>query len=311
MVSVPRISAHPILEPVNYDLSPENAADILQGELLEIYSLLWRAGVATAMDGPAVCQETIEVHLHGTQTDSKEDPALVLQAFDTDCLDDGWGPLLPSELDRIRIGDLGSSSPFPDVVTAAIAETGAAYLDGDGHRHRSVEQCASLLPLLTPPTTWQVATTQLTASGLSIDQLVEMMEATGTGRPATYAARLTKAIENRLIVTADDHLAVGDYGQQVLDALSELAVENVIDTQYNSDLESALRLVEADPALAGQTLRQFCRRALGVEPVLGDWLDDLAIEGKASMRPSPCGGGPAASEVGTRWCYRPEYLQKP
>lgn len=281
MASIPRISAHPILEPVNYDLSPENAAEILQDELLEIYSLLWRAGVATAMDGPAVCHETIEVHLRGIQTDSKEEPALVLRAFDIDCLDDGWGILLPSELDRVRIGDLGTNGPFPNIVTAAIAETGAAYLDGDGRRHRSIEQCASLLPLLTPPTTWSVATTQLTASGISVDRLVEMMEATGTGRPATYADRLTKTIENGLIVTADNHLEVGDYGQQVLDALSKLARENVIDAQYNSDLESALRLVEADPALAGQTLREFCRRALGVEPVLGDWLDDLAIEGES------------------------------
>lgn len=281
MTGVQRVSAHPILEPLDYDFTPERASETLKGDLIDIYNLLWSAGIATAMDGPAVSQEMIEVRLRISAADSENPQSLVFRAFAVDCADPGWGALLPSELGRIMAGEQCVCTPFHPAVAAAIARSGASQLDGNGHRHRSAAQCAGLVPLLAPPASWQVATVQLTPASLGVDRLIEMMEARATGRPATYADRLAKAMENGLIVAESDRLQVGDYGGHVLAALSGLPPENVIDAQYSSDLENALRQVETDPALAGRTLREFCARALGVKPALADWLDELEIEGES------------------------------
>jgi DNA topoisomerase IA len=48
------VQAHPMIEPLDYGLTPEAARDVLAGDALEVYGLLWNAALATLAEGPVV-----------------------------------------------------------------------------------------------------------------------------------------------------------------------------------------------------------------------------------------------------------------
>ena len=52
-------SAHPMLEPADYGLTPELAGQRMSGDQLAAYTLLWHAAVATLQDGPAIRRQHV------------------------------------------------------------------------------------------------------------------------------------------------------------------------------------------------------------------------------------------------------------
>lgn len=275
------VSAHPILEPLDYEFTPESARAQLNGDLLTVYALLWTAALASAVDGPVIRPESIELQLRASATDSSSDPALLVGAFQDQCLDRGWGELLPSELHRSVLCTADVVAAFPEVVTNALKESGQGQLDGAGRRIRSAQQCTSFVSLLDLSTSWRAEIATLSDPAPSLDRLIELMVENGIGRPSSFADRLTAAIDNNLVLHANNQVTVGDDGQQVLDALSKLPHDAVIDAKFNADLERALLSIETDHYLAGEILSQFCERALGAETALADWLDAQVIVGES------------------------------
>lgn len=281
-MSANHISAHPMLEPLDYDLTPEAASGSLRGELLDLYSILWNAGLATAMDGPALRKEELVIQLTSPAGAGSTDSMLAFQTVGIRCVDPGWGALLPSEITKVQVHDAVIGTAFPEILDTQLAMCGPPQLDAAGRRVRGVTQCQGLNALADSTDTWQVNVAQIHDPSLSLDVLVERMAENGIGRPSTFADRLTAALENDLIRDTDDErLAVGEYGKTVLAALAALPAETIISAQFSAELESALCDIETDPSLAGWALRQFCMRVLGIDPALADWLDELVIEGES------------------------------
>jgi DNA topoisomerase IA len=110
-MTAPRQSAHPILEPLEHALTPERAALILAGDNLTVYSLLWKAAIATAMDGPALRAERLTLDVN-----SDAFPGNVrLQAAQVVSEESGWGELLPSELHAAEYRIDEFAAPFPSL----------------------------------------------------------------------------------------------------------------------------------------------------------------------------------------------------
>ena len=279
----PHTSAHPILEPLNYELSPEDARAFLKDDQLKIYELLWNAGIATAMDGPALRHEVLEVKLSSSIGQPTAD--LSFLAVQTSCINQGWGELLPSEIPKNLVSTPNIATAFPEILTDALDSSGQWRLDGTGRRIRSAKQCEQLVSLMDSPNTWKTETARMTHAALSMDQTIELMAGKGIGRPSTFADRLSVAIENKLVLhevePLIDHLLVGEYGKQILAALNTLPADAVVGADFSNELEQSLKAVETDHSLAGNTLRQFCERALGTSSPLADWLDELVIEGES------------------------------
>ncbi|MDP2143366.1 MAG: DNA topoisomerase [Gallionella sp.] len=276
-------SAHPILEPLDYELTPDDARLFMKGELLDVYELLWSAGVATAMDGPALRREILEVQLRTSTMNPTSDSSLGLLAVQMRCLDQGWSPLLTSETQYSEVGAPNIAAFFPDVLTDALDACGQAHIDGNGRRYRSADMCTQLATLLGRTATWETEVTTLTDPALSLDQVIELMEKNGIGRPSTFADRLSAAIDNDLVRhnQATNRLEIGDYGEKVLAALTTLPASAVVDAAFSADLEMALKAIETDHSLAGDIVRQFCERALGTDSSLADWLDEQVIDGES------------------------------
>jgi hypothetical protein len=281
-MSIPNVSAHPMLEPLDYDLTPEAAGRSLRGDLLDLYTLLWNAGLATVVDGPALRREELVIQLTSPVETDGSDFGLALQAVAVRCVEPGWGDLLPSELTRAQASNAVLGAAFPKLVDEQLTRCGPPLLDDTGRRVRGIVQCQSLVALVDNTKPWQADVALISDPSLSIDLLLERMADQGVGRPSTYADRLAAALENDLVCDrAGEQLAVGEYGHKVLAALSAMPTGTTVDAQFSADLESALHDIEADPSIGGAALRHFCVRALGTEPALADWLDELAIEGES------------------------------
>lgn len=280
-----RTSAHPILEPLNYEILPENTHTFLGKDQLSIYELIWNAGIATAIDGPALREEQLAITLNIPSTQLAADSTLNLLAIQTNVVEPGWGILLPSDMHRYSgsptSDSLGMTHDFPETLIDALDETGDSQLDSTGRRFRSMDQCEPITLLLMPTATWKAEVASINNSGLSVDQAIELMANNGIGRPSTFADRFTAAVENDLIVHEADRLIVGDYGQEILEILARLPDNAIVNAVFSSELEKALQTIEDEHSLAGEILCQFSERALGTVPALADWLDEQVIDGQS------------------------------
>jgi hypothetical protein len=277
-MSMTRPSAHPILEPLDYELTPEHAAALLQDEHLEIYSLLWNAALATAVDGPALRVERLSLE---AASDDYPDSDLRLQASRIVCEDSGWGALLPHEQKHAEAAIDPLAAPFPPLLSTTLAAAGKGQLDATGQRHHDASACAPLARLLGDPGRWQVDTVLLRDPALTLDRLVEQMAQGGIGRPSTFASRVSAALDNDLIRQAGGRVVVGDYGREVLEKRDSLPAISQIDATFSADLERALEQIETESSCAGEVLQNFTQRALGEDSMLADWLDELVIDGES------------------------------
>jgi hypothetical protein len=270
--AVPAASSHPMLEPLDYGITPETASTVLAGDDLSVYSLLWKAALATAAEGPAYREEKLQIVV---STGDAEPVTPYLQAREQVAIDDGWGALLPDEATRL----VPDGTVFPAALRLRL-DAIPAVLDGHGGRLRGEQACAALADLFADPRTWRCATVG-SRPILRCDGLLEQMAANGVGRPSTYAGRLRAAFDNHVVADTADGIVVGTRGRALLAALATLPPEDRVDARYSKELEQALQDVERTPSLAGAVLASFSRRATGFVPPLAAWLDALAIDGES------------------------------
>lgn len=274
-------SAHPMLEPLVYDLTPEKAGASLQGELLDIYTLLWNAAVATQMDGPALREQLLELRLLPREDIDDAEPELVLQARQQHCVDEGWQALLPSESLCPHSRQSSAREAFASELNRVIHAWGPGELDALGGRSHSAAQCAEWAESLPATERWRASVVKLSEPRLSLDRLIEEMARSGVGRPSTFASTLEAALVSGLIQNEDNSLEVGPLGQDILAAMARQPQVGALDAAYSADLEGSLKRVETSPAQAGSVLDEFCLRALGQHTKLAGWLDELLIEGES------------------------------
>lgn len=266
------IQAHPMIEPLDYSLTPDLAGAVLAGEALDVYRLLWNAALATAAEGPVIRRELLGFAVSGGESE----PTAYVQVRSATVIDPGWLAMLPAEAERFEEAEAASIPPVLDAALAAIP----ASLDGNGGRARNAEQCAPLLPMISAPAAWECNIVDASLPGLRYDSLIESMAEQGVGRPSTYAGRLQQSIANGLIEEGSGGFEVGAHGAKVLGAMAGMPGEAVIDASFCAQLEARLEQVERDPGLAGSVLSEFCRRALGQDTGLANWLDALPVEGE-------------------------------
>ncbi|MDP9708899.1 UNVERIFIED_ORG: hypothetical protein J2X80_000972 [Pseudomonas fluorescens] len=274
------LSAHPMLEPLDYELTPDRAASMLKGDLLYVYQLLWKSAVATAMDGPALREQLLEIRLHPAATLPESASGLVLQSIQEDCVDPGWRTLLPDE------GALGKNPlspfvyPFPCNLDESLRALPAGQRGQNGTRVHDGQACLGLRSLLPEVKEWRASKVNLTP-GLSVDQLLEQMADQSVGRPSTFASTFHRALDNQLIELKDGCLEVGLLGRDILDDIALHPQIDALGASYSQSLDTALKSVEQDQTQAGRVLDEFSQRALGQSTGLAQWLDELVIEGES------------------------------
>lgn len=271
-----RTSAHPMLEPADYELTPEKAANVLRGDLLAIYALLWNSSLASAIDGPATQEQSLELKLF--PDNPRASAPLMLQSVQQDVVESGWTTLLPSE--RQTPISQGGHGIFPEAITLDLQKCGTPSFNATGQLERNADLCRPLASHLGPISTWRASIETLSAPPLSLDKIIEQMAEHGVGRPATYADRLTAALDRDLVCSDDGGLRIGEYGKEILDTLDKQAACARINADFCAELERELGQVEQGHVAAGDVLRVFCERVLGCSPTIADWLDGLDIAGE-------------------------------
>lgn len=268
-----RSLAHPMIEPLDYSLTPETARSVLSGNALAVYSLLWKAALATMADGPAVREQKLVLTASNPDADSI---TAFLQSRSQRIEESGWLEILPTEdkpTDSITV-------PMPELFQASL-DAAPTKLEADGTRMRGPDACAPSVELLGAPRDWVCEIIEDVPAPLSYDAMIEQMAAYGVGRPSTFGGRLQSAIKNGLVADGEGSLTVGALGQTILEALSLMPETAVVNAKYCWDLEAKLEEVESDSSKTGSVLAEFCERALGSSTGLVAWLDELVIEGES------------------------------
>jgi len=271
-----RSLAHPMIEPLDYSLTPEKARSVLSGNTLAVYSLLWNAALATMAEGPVIRKQKLVLTVSNPVEDPSLPPTAFLQLRNQWIEEPGWLLILPSEE---KLMDL-NAMPLPELLQNAL-DAAPTKIEADGTRSRCSDACVSFVELLCAPNTWVCEIVKVVPKPLRYDNLIEQMAANGVGRPSTFADRLQTAIENDLVADSREGLMVGHSGQDILDKLSSLPGTTVVNAKFCSDLEIKLEEIELDPLKAGSVLTEFCKRALDNSTGLADWLDELVIQGES------------------------------
>lgn len=268
-----RSLAHPMIEPLDYSLTPETVRSVLSGNALAVYSLLWNAALATMAEGPAIREQKLVLTASNPDADSI---TAFLQSRSRHLEEPGWLEILPSEdkpTDSIAV-------PLPELLQTTL-DAAPTRLEKDGSRSRGPDACAPSVALLGAPTTWTCEIVEAVPESLRYDSMIEQMAANGVGRPSTFAARLQSAIKNDVVTDSESGLTVGTLGRTILEALSLVPEAAIVNAKYCSDLEAKLEEVESDSSKAGSVLSEFCERAVGSNTALATWLDELLINGES------------------------------
>lgn len=280
-------SAHPMIEPLDYAMTPQRAAEHLSGDPLALYSLIWRGALATQVEGPVLVSTVIDLVAGPSATPGAADVRLRIHGLDPLCSaedDASWARLLPEEVLPMARQEGLRGNPLPDALRDAIEALGPGLLDGDGWRCHDDAACMALRPLLPAPATWRVSTV-VDEPAYGFDRLLRDMASGDVGRPSTYADGIERTLKNDLL-SAGEALQVAQGGAQLLARIDELAARESgaqrVDAEFSRDLGLALSAIEDDPSLAGATLLRFAQRALGIDATaLAAWLDDLQIDGES------------------------------
>lgn len=265
-------SAHPMLEPADYALTPELAKERLSGAPLTVYRLLWHAAVATLQDGPAIRRQTSVL---GFAAPHCGRPAGFEIHIQHDLVESaGWAcNALAAELDRLA-PQRASAASLP--LQQWIARVPTQLIDG-GWRVRSAPALAHLARTLPAPASSDFKVVARRPQDLSMDVLLQQMSEHHVGRPSTYAGAIERALDGDLIHDRGG-LAVGKKGAQLLALLAPHG--NAFSAQACEDLGNDLADVETGMLDAGEVLNKHTQRMLGMTPALTGWLSNLAIEGE-------------------------------
>ncbi len=254
--------AHPMLEPVNYDLDPEQASQYFSGNELQIYNLLWNAAVATYVEGPVVRQHQLFSAL-------SSNTSLCIKW--NEMIETGWTNFIPYE--SVSISALNNPL-LPSSVTPSFIPP---------YNEIRLQRCENLKNLALPLNSeleTTVSVKKMPEAELRYSSLIEQMAKFKVARPSTYASRLESTIKNGLIGEDNKTLFLTATGKSYLDKITQLPPNEQLSKQTSFEIEKAIDAIEEDHKLSGTLLNDFCEKILQNTSKLSDWLDELNIEGE-------------------------------
>lgn len=253
-------SAHPMLEPINYDIDPDTASNILSGDMLSMYNLLWKAAVATQADGPVVRKHKLYTRIASNAS---------LSANWIEIIESGWMALLPNETPTSFLNveySLNSSESLNCFVPQYQTDV------------LSMKQSSNDLDLtISPQSTVSSVVKQIPPKIINYSYLLGEMAKYKVARPSTYANRIESTLNNGLISKKNDELYLSNKGNGILDLIQNLSKDEQLNKELSFQVENAIDDIEMDPSKAGTYLNEFCQKLLGKSSNLSTWLDELDV----------------------------------
>jgi hypothetical protein len=161
-------SAHPMLEPLDYEFDPEQARTRYSGDLFTVYEWLWKAGVATICEGPVVRLHALEARIE-VLSDYTWQPV----AYGWEVIERGWSEWLPGELSAVVDREFPVHKPHhADLLTPRVPPYAMSTLRSE-QRLEGLEQ---RLPL-EPPSSWKINVVRAPFTPMSPARLVADMAA--------------------------------------------------------------------------------------------------------------------------------------
>lgn len=256
-------NAHPMLEPLDYDLDPEQASQQFSGNTLNIYNLLWNAAVATHVEGPVIRKHQLFSSLSDKATLSLKWKELI---------EPGWSNFLTPNL----FGELQyfNNTFYPSNIMPTFI---SSY---DSNRLLSKEYLNNLSCSYSPERSLNISVKKVPVENLCYSLIIEQMAKYKVARPSTYANRLESTIKNKLIGEDNGTLFLTTYAKNVLDKIAELPTNEQLNKQTSYAIEKAINTIEYDNKKAGEYLNYFCEKIFKKTSALSVWLDSLDIEGE-------------------------------
>lgn len=254
--------AHPMLEPLNYDLDPETASSFLDGNHLKIYELLWRASIATNLEGPVT-----RVHQLSTTVGEKLSLCLKWQEL----LEPGWSSLISIDF---------SSENFGETLYFSYEDMPFVIPPHDKNYLFSSSQIQHIDFIISEDADIKVQVKRPTQKYLTYSSLLDNMVAYKVARPSTYANALNSVIKNNLLLEDEHSLFLTSNGEAIYEKISKLPEKEQLNCSFSYDLETAIETIERNSNQAGSLLNQFCQKLFKCETGLAKWIDDLEMDGQ-------------------------------
>lgn len=252
-----------MLEPISYDLDPEQASQYFCGDELKIYSLLWNAAVATHIEGPVIRQH---------QLDSSLSPKTTLCLKWNELLEPGWSNYLTSgSMTNLYFKNIFFSS---DLIPVSITPY-------NKNRLLSSEYSNDLRFTFSPENKPDIKVKKTSNESFNYSTLIEQMAKYKVARPSTYADRVESTVKNGLIGKDKNALFLTAAGKNLLDKIVQLPAEEQLNKQTSFAIEEAIDQIEQNHEQAGGLLTHFCEKIFKQPVVLAKWLDNLKIEGES------------------------------
>lgn len=254
--------AHPMLEPLNYDLDPESASRFLDGNHSKVYELLWRAAIATNLEGPVT-----RAHQLRTKVSDKLSLCLKWQEL----LEPGWSNLISTDFSGEYFGET-SYLGYEDMPFAIPKYNKNCLFSSSQIQHIDFilsEDANITLQVKTPPQKY-----------LTYSSLLENMVAYKVARPSTYANALNSVIKNELLLKDGNFLHLASNGEAVYEKISSLPDIEQLNCNFSYEVETAIEKIEQNSNEAGSLLNQFCQQLFKCDTGLAKWIDDLEIDGQ-------------------------------
>jgi hypothetical protein len=254
--------AHPMLEPLNYDLDPVTASSFMDENHLKVYELLWRASIATNLEGPVT-----RTHQFRMVVSDKVSLCLKWQEL----LEPGWSSLISTNFggEYFSASSCFSYEDMPSI----IPEYNKNHLFSSSqiqHINFTVPESANI--------TVQVKT--VPQKNLTYSSLIDKMVAYKVARPSTYANALNSVIKNDLLLKKGSSLYLASHGEAIYEKISMLPDQEKLNCNFSYEVETAIEKIEQNSNESGSLLNQFCQQLFNCDTGLAKWIDDLEIDGQ-------------------------------
>ncbi|WP_133140273.1 DNA topoisomerase [Legionella genomosp. 1] len=254
--------AHPMLEPLNYDLDPETASSFLDGNHLKVYELLWRAAIATNLEGPVT-------RAHQLRTIVSDKLSLCLKW--QELLEPGWSNVISTDFSGVYFGATSYLS-YEDMPFAIPKYNKNCLFSSSKIQHIvfTISEDANItVQVKTPPQKY-----------LTYSSLLDSMVAYKVARPSTYAKALNSVVKNELLLKDGSFLYLASNGAAVYEKISSLPDKEQLNCNFSYEVETAIEKIEQNSNEAGNLLNQFCQQLFKCDTGLAKWIDDLEIDGQ-------------------------------
>lgn len=248
--------AHPMLEPIDYEIDPESAKSYLSGNQLKIYSLLWNAAFATYIEGPVIRKHSLSVCLT---------PKVNLYLKWSEMLESGWATYIPLECnENYRIIDGGMIPSFiPRYNENELSKINAST---------TIAFC------VLEDNAIKTAIKKKIEKKIDYSNLILKMAEKKVSRPSTCASRLMLLEKNGLIEENSKIISLTQKSKHLLELISRKPSNERVNAELSFEIESAARSIERDQSIAAGSLDYFCRTLFNKPTGLADWLHNLKIQ---------------------------------